>query len=177
MKRQHFSALFLVCFILGRCFDAAAWGETAASIEFRGDVKIPQIAFAVKEILQSAIESRSPQERLVVTFRVDEKTLPAQAYRIERVEGPRNFLITGGDPTGAMYGGLDLAEAIRIGMLEELSTKECRPYIERRGIKFNIPLDLRTPSYSDNGDSFQANIPEVWSKAFWYCLLYTSPCP
>jgi hypothetical protein len=171
MKRQHFSALFLVCFIVGRCFDAAAWGETAANIEFRGDVKIPQIAFAVKEILQSAIESRSPQERLVVTFRVDEKTLPAQAYRIERVEGPRNFLITGGDPTGAMYGGLDLAEAIRIGTIEELSTKECRPYIERRGIKFNIPLDLRTPSYSDNGDSFQANIPEVWSKAFWYEFL------
>lgn len=117
MTRQHFLALFLICFIVGRCFDPAVCGETAASIEFRGDVKVPQIAFAVKEILQSAIESRSPHERLVVTFRVDENSLPAQAYRIERVEGPHNFLITGGDPTGAMYGGLDLAEAIRIGTL------------------------------------------------------------
>jgi hypothetical protein len=70
-----------------------------------------------------------------------------------------------------MYGGLDVAEAIRIGAFGELGDRVCRPYIERRGIKFNIPLDLRTPSYSDNGDSFQANIPEVWSTTFWHEFL------
>lgn len=171
MRCEFISACFLVCLTLVGYRGASAWGETLGSVEFRGDIKIPQIAFAVNEILQSVVESRPPQTRLVVTFRVDEKLLPPQAYRIERAQGPNEFLITAGDPTGAMYGGLEVAEAIRIGSLEELSNKECRPYIERRGIKFNIPLDVRTPSYSDNGDSFQANIPEVWSRAFWHEFL------
>jgi hypothetical protein len=38
---------------------------------------------------------------------------------------------------------------------------------EHRGIKFNIPLDLRTPSYSDCSDAAQQNIPEMWSLDFW----------
>ena len=41
------------------------------------------------------------------------------------------------------------------------------PFIARRGIKFNIPLDARTPSYSDDSTSGQANIPEMWDMAFW----------
>ena len=75
--------------------------------------------------------------------------------------------ITGGDASGAMYGGLDAAEAIRLGGIEQLSEGEHKPYIPRRGIKFNIPLDLRTPSYSDSGDAAQQNIPEMWSFDFW----------
>ena len=66
-----------------------------------------------------------------------------------------------------MYGGLDLAEAIRLGTLADLKDSDHAPYIERRGIKFNIPLDLRTPSYSDSSDAFQQNIPEMWSMDFW----------
>ena len=69
------------------------------------------------------------------------------------------------------YGGLDLAEAARLGALTELKEGEHKPYIERRGIKFNIPLDARTPSYSDAGDAAQQNIPEMWSLAFWHELL------
>jgi len=44
---------------------------------------------------------------------------------------------------------------------------EHTPFIERRGIKFNIPLDARTLSYSDAGDAAQQNIPEMWSMDFW----------
>ncbi|MCP5117898.1 MAG: carbohydrate-binding family 6 protein [bacterium] len=71
------------------------------------------------------------------------------------------------DADGAMYGGLDLAEAITIGTLGEIRDSDHTPYIERRGIKFNIPLDARTPSYSDNADAAQNNIPEMWSFDFW----------
>ncbi len=39
--------------------------------------------------------------------------------------------------------------------------------IGRRGIKFNLPLDLRTPSYSDGGDCAQLNIETVWDMQFW----------
>ena len=144
---------------------------TGGGIEFRGDLRIPQIAFAANEILRSLIASRDPVPELHVEFCIDSTSLPPQGYRITREPGQRVWVVTGGDPNGAMYGGLDVAEAIQIGTLEELSQRECRPYVERRGIKFNIPLDVRTPSYSDNGDSFQANIPEVWSKTFWYEFL------
>ncbi len=70
-----------------------------------------------------------------------------------------------------MYGGLDLAEAIRLGTLSELKEVDRAPFIARRGIKFNIPLDARTPSYSDAGDAAQQNIPEMWSLDFWHEFL------
>jgi hypothetical protein len=70
-----------------------------------------------------------------------------------------------------MYGGLDLAEAIRLGTLATLADSDHHPYIAQRGIKFNIPLDVRTPSYSDAGDSAQQNIPEMWSADFWHEFL------
>jgi len=36
-----------------------------------------------------------------------------------------------------------------------------------RGTKFNIPLDVRTPSYTDMCDAAQNNIAERWSSDFW----------
>lgn len=42
-----------------------------------------------------------------------------------------------------------------------------KPYIKQRGIKFNIPLDIRTPSYQDAGDAAQNNIAEMWNFEFW----------
>ncbi len=39
--------------------------------------------------------------------------------------------------------------------------------MERRGTKFNIPLDLRTPSYTDVSDVAQLNIAEMWNLEFW----------
>jgi hypothetical protein len=73
----------------------------------------------------------------------------------------------GVDAEGAMYGGMDLAEAVKLGTAATLAASDHAPRIERRGIKFNAPLDARTPSYSDNSDAAQANIPEMWSFDFW----------
>ncbi len=93
----------------------------------------------------------------------------AQSYkvRVQDEGGHRVIHVSGADPTGAMYGGLDIAEAIRNGTLDTLKDADRKPHIAKRGIKFNIPLDLRTPSYTDPSDSGQANIPEVWEKDFW----------
>jgi hypothetical protein len=70
-----------------------------------------------------------------------------------------------------MYGGMDIAEAVRLGTLPNLKAGDHAPFIANRGIKFNIPLDARTPSYSDAGDSAQQNIPEVWDIGFWHEFL------
>jgi hypothetical protein len=96
-----------------------------------------------------------------------------QAYSIRRVATPKGTVLAvlGADPTGAMYGMLDLAEAAGHRRLDLLGDSDHAPFIERRGLKFNIPLDVRTPSYSDCGDAAQANIPEVWNVDFWRSFL------
>jgi hypothetical protein len=89
------------------------------------------------------------------------------SIRIKNTGNQQIIYILAGDVTGAMYGGLDIAEAIRLEIINHISDSDNKPYLERRGIKFNIPLDLRTPSYSDMGDAAQQNIPVVWEMDFW----------
>ena len=67
-----------------------------------------------------------------------------------------------------MYGGLELAEAVQLANgLGGVTNRQTNPYLEKRGIKFNIPLDARSPSYSDDSDSAQANIANMWETNFW----------
>jgi len=123
------------------------------------------LQFAAAEIERAAKDAKQPVPDVLISVSAG----AAQCYRIQR-DGA-TLRVIGGDPVGAMYGGLDIAEAIRTGTLDALKDSEHSPYIERRGIKFNIPLDLRTPSYSDNCTSAQANIPEMWNLDFWHELL------
>ncbi len=98
-----------------------------------------------------------------------------QSYgiRVQQAQGRRTITVRGTDATGVMYGGLDLAEAIRLGTLETLRDSDHTPHIAQRGIKFNIPLDKRQPSFDDNGTSGQANFQHVWDMAFWRDYLDT----
>ena len=66
-----------------------------------------------------------------------------------------------------MYGGLEVAELIRIGGLDAIQDMQQSPYMAMRGTKFNIPLDVRTPSYTDPCDAAQQNIAEMWNFDFW----------
>ncbi len=102
-----------------------------------------------------------------------ERNAKPQSYRIvvQNDGGRRVITVRGTDPVGAMYGGLDIAEAIRTGAIDSLADSEHAPHIAQRGIKFNIPLDLRTPTYSEPSDAAQANIPEMWSMDFWREML------
>ena len=123
--------------------------------------------FAEAEILREAAAKGITAN---VSLTVEKKAnAPAQSYRIER--SGDQIRVIGADEAGAMYGGLDIAEAIRIGTFDFLKSTENKPHIEKRGIKFNIPLDLRTPSYTDSSDAAQANIPEVWERDFWISYL------
>jgi hypothetical protein len=127
------------------------------------------LEFAKQEISAAATSASVASPR--VTFEVD-PALGAQAYRFDRGDDGA-IKVTGGDDAGAMYGGLDLAEALRIGTLDSLvsDSRIHSPHIANRGIKFNIPLDFRTPTYSDRSTAAQSNIPEMWSMGFWHTLL------
>jgi hypothetical protein len=87
------------------------------------------------------------------------------------LETHRELVVLALDAAGAMYGGLELAEQIRARGVEGVVDTDRNPYLPLRGTKFNIPLDLRTPSYSDMSDSAQANIATVWDFDFWRAYL------
>ena len=130
--------------------------------------------FAVEEIRREAevrgmtLGDDANATRIVLTVG-KEANAAAQSYsiRVQDANGRRIITVRGADATGAMYGGLDIAEAIRTGTLDSLKDSDHKPHIARRGIKFNIPLDLRTPSYTDCSDAAQANIPVMWEREFW----------
>ena len=116
--------------------------------------------FASAEIRREAVASGmtigEDAEATSITLSVDKDAKAApQSYQIRvRNTGGRCVIeVAGADTVGAMYGGLDVAEAIRTGTLDSLKDYEKSPHIAKRGIKFNIPLDLRTPSYTDCSDA------------------------
>jgi hypothetical protein len=153
----------------------APLGALAASFDLTNDASTGAPGkFAEAEIRREAnakgitLSGDASGIRISLSVERDAKA-SAQSYRIRR-EG-NAIRIIGADEAGAMYGGLDVAEAIRLGTLDSLKNSEHKPHIAQRGIKFNIPLDLRTPSYTDTSDAAQANIPEVWERDFWTAYL------
>jgi len=159
------------------------------------DRSVPQVRFAASDIRSACVArgaalAEEPLDRLAQTATPVRLVIAAgpaassvasalgvkplakpspQSYAIRRVsEGGRTTVaVLGADDSGAMYGALDLAEAVRLGGLDTIPDADHSPYIAQRGFKFNIPLDLRTPSYSDNSHSAQNNIAEMWSFDFW----------
>jgi hypothetical protein len=155
-RRLHLLILFVAPLFAGSLFAAKLQITNNPSTGAPG-------RFAEAEIRREAA-AKATEAQITLTVAIGDKAA-AQSYRIRR-DG-QNITVIGADPAGAMYGGLDLAEAIRHGTLGSLKDSGHRPHIAKRGIKFNIPLDLRTPSYTDTGDAAQANIPEVWEREFW----------
>lgn len=79
--------------------------------------------------------------------------------------------VVGGDGTGVQYGALHLIDAARVAgaptAVPLVLTASGSPFIQKRGLKLNAPLDARTPSYCDCGDNAQANILTMWDPLFW----------
>ena len=135
--------------------------------------------FAAEEIRREATAKRltlgTDANVLRVVLSVEQATdAAAEGYRIrvQTAAGRRSISVIGSDPAGAMYGGLDVAEAIRTGTLDTLQDSVHRPRLPRRGIKFNAPLDERTPTYESNkGDSEIRNVLTMWDLSFWRAQL------
>ena len=101
------------------------------------------------------------------------KKIVREGFALRRLPGDKasHFYIFSQDDAGAMYGGLELAEQVRTRGVDGVIDTDRNPYMSMRGTKFNIPLDLRNPSYSDMGDSAQQNIATVWDFEFWRAYL------
>ena len=160
MKRivSFFCALLLMANLLAVIGQAEGGSVTVSAA-------LPQAVFAKGEIEAAAAGCAIAGDWTISLETIDE-ALGYEAYRIG-VDG-KTVTVTGGDANGLMYGGLEVAEQIAFSNgLEGVHAAEGRPCVLNRGIKFNIPLDMRTPSYTDAGDAAQLNIENMWDMGFW----------
>ena len=163
MKTFPFSLFCLILFISSSC-------NEIKTIHIEYNSTIEQVAFAVSD-LQSELISKnytlSEKADFTIRFAIDESMNKSESYQINR-STRKELLILAPDANGLLYGGLELSELIRIGKdIHEIESISDQPYIAKRGIKFNIPLDIRTSSFDDSGDAAQENIVEMWNLEFW----------
>lgn len=170
---------FLEAAALSGLATTLASGQTDASVSIFCDTKAPQTGFAAAEIGR-ALEAKGDSwvirelDQLPVAegnLRIALASTAAEARRLAnelnvaplRYAEPQayvlrkkstgtqtTYVVLGADAAGAMYGGLDISEAIRLGALAAWKDGDHAPHIASRGIEFNITVDRRSPSYSDN---------------------------
>jgi hypothetical protein len=166
-----FIVLFIIIPTMGHfCF-------AGQKVMITGLDKDSRVAFAIgdikKALQETGYELVERNAELSIDFSQFEAGMGPQSFRIQK-EGKRAIRIVCGDSLGAMYGGLELAEMITMGGgLHAVQEKARKPYIFRRGLKFNIPFDGRAPSYDDTGTAAQKNIPVMWEFNFWQEFLDT----
>ena len=163
--RQYLYAVISIFFF-------AACSNQKQQVTISSDLENPKIEFAVDEIKASFVERgvevllvESTSADIVFLIQPENTELKPEGFSIKK-EG-KKIIVIGADNAGAMYGGLELAEQISLYGLNGITEATQNPYMELRGTKFNIPLDVRTPSYTCAGDASQNNIPEMWSFDFW----------
>jgi hypothetical protein len=191
------AAAWMLVALLG---PSAPASEEAVGIYF--DPGSPQIAFAAGDI-KAALEGRKhtvrthplaalgeggPGRRIVLAVATDKiaalalsaqggkpvASLGAQAYALRSTPKPDgSHWVLGGDANGAMYGGLQIAENISFHGFSERFDREESPLLLNRGMKLNLPLDRRLPTYVGGWTSNSARkaIPHVWDMTFWKTLI------
>ena len=166
MEQRLTNILYDILLISGFMAQSLA---TAIEFEIHDKVKLPQSQFAIEQISLAVQGYDSgdniPPSKITIRLEIDE--FPGeQAYKIE--PGQNEICVYGGGPAGILYGGLELAEHIRLNRQLPKSEIHGKPFMDRRGIKMNIPLDARTPSYDDTGDAAIKNTINVWDINFWH---------
>jgi hypothetical protein len=84
-----------------------------------------------------------------------------------------SYWALGGDAAGAMYGGLRIAEILSSDGFGGRVEGDESPLLLNRGMKLNLPLDRRLPTYVGRWTSTSAKkaIPHVWDMSFWKTLI------
>jgi len=82
-------------------------------------------------------------------------------------QGQKTIYVLGNDEAGTMYGGLEVAEIIKVNGIDAVQNQLQNAYMKVRGTKFNIPLDMRSPTYTEPSDAAQKNMAEMWNFEFW----------
>lgn len=172
---------FVVAETVGIFFD-----NSVEQIKFAaGDVKTALVAkgFTVEELALSTISSAYANKKVIISLSSNSTitklltdqggTIPTglgeQAYALRTTtQGQTSFWVLGGDISGAMYGGLQIAENIKFDGFTQTYTSQESPTILKRGIKLNIPWDYASKTYGDPKGSGAMNaVANVWDSTFW----------
>jgi len=139
--------------------------NSSKQFKIKDEVKSIATKSACKDLALALKESKK-ENAFNIEVKIDSTTYNTEEFAIKQ-EG-NTISVIGGDNIGAMYGLLELTEQVEFGKdLHALKEIHKKPFIKKRGIKINIPLDARLPSYDDTGDAAQQNIKEMWSMEFW----------
>lgn len=180
-------------------FSASSSAET---VRLCFDPATPQIAFAAGDIKAAlekqkhtvqtldlaALAKAGPGKKIVLAVATDKPVVTAlsaqggkpaaglgeQAYVLRTTTKPDlSYWVLGGDAVGAMYGGLQIAENISAKGFSGSFDSEESPFMLNRGVKLNLPMDRRIPTYVGGWSSASAQkaIPHVWDITFWKTLI------
>jgi len=172
---QRHTALSLVVLFAGLVGAGSCLADGNVAISF--DENDAMVSFAVgdlrKALADAGYKTAAGPADVKIVFTIFPKGMGPQSFRIH-TESADTIRIVGGDSLGAMYGGLELAEQLALGeKLETIKNMARKPYLFRRGLKFNIPLDARCCTYDDTGTAAQENIAVMWEWDFWREFLDT----
>jgi glycosyl hydrolase family 20 len=104
--------------------------------------KIKNAVSPVRGDLEGAERARAQ-----VDLAINAGRLGAESFSIKRAK--QTITITGGDERGLIYGCLSLAEDIRNGiLLKDCRTKNDKPLLPFRAIKYDLPWDTYRHSYA-----------------------------
>ncbi|TWT83345.1 hypothetical protein CA13_48100 [Planctomycetes bacterium CA13] len=174
MKPERLSTIFNL-FFFAVAFQAIFLVRPLAAVEIEISHPSSQTDFAA-DAVRNAFASDSPnQESIQGNWRIrfvldsNEHAIEPEGFRIQTttIEEAKQVEIRAIDAAGLLYGGLEIAEVARTRGPEKIVDGIHNPYMAMRGTKFNIPLDVRSPSYTDVCDAAQNNIPEMWNFEFW----------
>jgi hypothetical protein len=198
MLRKKMVRICTVCFMT-LAIPTVLFAETAG-VFF--DSKMPQISFAAGDI-KTALESKGftvemfpisslqpgyEGKKVVIALATDAGvtkllvaeggTIPSglgeQAYSLQTtIKLQKSYWVFGGDANGAMYGAFQIAENILGNGFSGTWNNQESPFMLNRGIKLNMPLDRRIPTYVGGWSSNSAKkaIPHVWDITFWKKLI------
>jgi hypothetical protein len=177
-------------------------GISAETIGLFSDPAIEQIKFAATDV-KAALEAKgftvemqalsnltssyankkvvmalSTNSAVTTVFTAQGGTAPTglgeQSYAlISTQQGSLSHWVLGGDITGTMYGGFQIAENIASSGMEGSYNTTEKPHLLSRAAKLNLPFDKRLPTYSGYWTSKSATlaIPAVWDFNFWKTLI------
>jgi hypothetical protein len=129
-----------------------------------GDIKaaLEEDWFTVDEMDLKKLNMRYKKGKIVISLQSDgnvtsllEKAggagttrLGEQAYALRTTtRSELTYWVLGGDDNGAMCGTRQIAEYINFNGFADAWNEEDSPYLLNRGVKFNIPMDDKAPTY------------------------------
>ena len=169
MKKELFVSRCILFFIVTFLFFSCSKKDNKISVYC--SIDNAQVNFALEDIKLALVDNfiilndSAKQNPHIILKITSLDNLKKEGFSIQKKGG--RVTVTGFDAAGLMYGSLELAEQIKLYGFEEVKEMTRNPYMEMRGPKFNIPLDVRTPSYTDACDAGQKNIPVMWDFNFW----------